>query len=340
MSKVLVTGGCGYVGSHALVELVRVGFDPVSIDDLSRSDESILDRVERITGRRVPNVRVNLADPAQARRCFAAHVDAAAVVHLAAYKRAAESVERPLLYWDNNLNSLLNALAGADRHGIPAFVFSSSCAVYGQPVELPVTEDAPFGAPANPYARTKQVGEQAIADLAPRSRTRFAALRYFNAVGAHESGELGERPYGEPDNLVPRLAWAALGRLPSMVVHGGDYDTKDGTCVRDYVHVSDIARAHVLAIRHLAARPSGDFAVFNLGSGTGTTVLEAIAAFQRATGRKPAYRLGPRRPGDTGAVFADNRRAGEELGWRPELGLEQMMRTAWQWERRATTKEK
>jgi UDP-glucose 4-epimerase len=334
MAKVLVTGGCGYIGSHTLVELLAAGHEPVSIDDNSRSGEDVLDAVARICGKRVKNHRVDLRDPGRTEACFAAHPDAVAVIHFAAYKNAPESVERPLLYYDNNVNSLLNCLAGAGRHGLPGFIFSSSCAVYGQPRELPVTEDAPLAEPENPYARTKQVGEHVIRDFARTSRAGFVALRYFNAVGAHPSGEIGEVSRGEPDNLVPRLTRAAAGRLPELVVHGNDYDTRDGTCVRDYVHVSDIARAHLLAIDYLAAggRGTGSCAVFNLGSGTGTTVLEAIGAFERATGRKLDYRVGPRRPGDAAAVFSDNRRAGTVLGWRPALGIEEMMRTAWRWE--------
>jgi UDP-glucose 4-epimerase len=332
MSKVIVTGGCGYIGSHTLVELLAAGLEPVCVDDNSRSNEGILDGVARITGRRLENNRVDLPDAGRTEELFAAHRDAAAVIHFAAYKKAPESVRDPLLYYDNNVNSLLNCLAAAGRHGIPGFIFSSSCAVYGQPRELPVAEDAPFGEPENPYARTKQFGEFILRDLAPRTRTRLVALRYFNAAGAHESGEIGEEPWGEPDNLVPRITRFAAGTLPELVIHGDDYDTRDGTCVRDYVHVSDIARAHVLALGCLP--PAGGVLAQNLGSGTGTTVLEAIRAFERATGRKLGYDVGPRRRGDAAAVFADNRRAEEVLGWRPKLGIDDIMRTAWQWEQR------
>lgn len=333
MSKVLVTGGCGYIGSHTLVELLAAGLEPVCVDDNSRSGEGVLDGVARITGRRPKNHRVDLRDAERTDALFAEHRDATAVIHFAAYKQAPESIREPLLYYDNNVNSLLNCLAAADRHGIPGFIFSSSCAVYGQPAELPVTENAGFGEPENPYARTKQVGELILRDFALRARTRLVALRYFNAAGAHASGEIGEEPWGEPDNLVPRITRAAAGTLPGFVIHGEDYDTRDGTCVRDYVHVSDIARAHVLALAHLP-QPGDPVLALNLGSGTGTTVLEAARAFERAAGRKLDRRVGPRRAGDAAAVYGDNRRAAEVLGWRPELGIDDIMRTAWQWEQR------
>ncbi len=337
MARVLVTGGCGYIGSHTLVELIAAGHEPVSIDDNSRSSESILEGVERITGKRVRNHKVDLRNASLTDVCFAEHRDAIAVIHFAAYKTVPESVAKPLLYYDNNTNSLLSVLALTDKYRIPYFIFSSSCAVYGNSRELPVTEDTPFGEPECPYARTKQMGEQIIRDFAKVSETGFVSLRYFNPVGAHPSGEIGEVPYGEPDNLVPGITRTAAGRLPELVVHGNDYDTRDGTCIRDYVHVSDIARAHVLAINHLTKSPVASRQspiVLNLGSGTGTTVLEAIKAFERATGRKLNYRIGPRRAGDAAAVFSDNRKAEAVLGWRPVREIDEMMRTAWHWEQR------
>ncbi len=361
MPKVLVTGGCGYIGSHTLVELLAAGHEPVSIDDNSRSSETILDGVERITGKRVTNHKIDLRNAPFTEAVFAEHPDAVAVIHFAAYKTVPESVAKPLLYYDNNINSLLNVLACTRKYRIPYFIFSSSCAVYGNSKELPVTEDAPFGEPECPYARTKQMGEHVIQDFAKTSETSFISLRYFNPVGAHPSGEIGEVPYSDPDNLVPRITRAAVGKLPEFVVYGNDYDTRDGTCIRDYIHVSDIARAHVDAISYLEGRsdrkaqPSGDqvssldpsiprsldlfrFDAFNLGSGTGTTVLEAIKAFERATGQKLSFRVGPRRLGDIEAVYADNTKAAAELGWRPELGIDEMMRTAWFWEQTAKGK--
>jgi UDP-glucose 4-epimerase len=337
MAKVIVTGSCGYIGSHTLVELIAAGHAPTSIDDNSRSSESILDGVERITGKEVRNHKVDLRDARLTESVFSENRDAIAVIHFAAFKTVPESVARPLLYYDNNVNSLLNVLVCADRYRIPHFIFSSSCAVYGNARELPVTEDTPFGEAECPYARTKQMGEHIIRDFAEVSGTTAISLRYFNPVGAHPSGEIGEVPYGEPDNLVPRITRTAAGRLPELVVHGTDYDTLDGTCVRDYVHVSDIARAHVLAIEYLrrtgdGSPETGRSEVFNLGSGTGTTVLEAIRAFERATGGKLNYRVGPRRAGDAAAVFSDNRKARAVLGWRPERGIDEMMKTAWLWE--------
>jgi len=254
-------------------------------------------------------------------------------------------VAKPLLYYDNNINSLLNVLACTRKYRIPYFIFSSSCAVYGNSKELPVTEDAPFGEPECPYARTKQMGEHVIQDFAKTSETSFISLRYFNPVGAHPSGEIGEVPYSDPDNLVPRITRTAASNLDLslnlnlnlnlLVVYGNDYDTRDGTCIRDYIHVSDIARAHVLAINQQPETKNQEpktVQTFNLGSGTGTTVLEAIVAFERATGRKLSFRIGPRRPGDIEAVYADNRKAAAELGWRPERGIDEMMKTAWVWE--------
>jgi UDP-glucose 4-epimerase len=321
--------------------LIAAGHEPVSIDDNSRSSENILDGVERATGKRVKNHRVDLRSTSLTKAVFSENRDAIAVIHFAAYKTVPESVAKPLLYYYNNINSLLNVLQSTEEYGIPSFIFSSSCAVYGNSRELPVTEDTPFGEPECPYARTKQMGEHIIRDFANVSETSFMSLRYFNPVGAHPSGEIGEVPYSDPDNLVPRITRTAIGKLPELVVHGNDYDTRDGTCIRDYVHVSDIARAHVLAIEHMrktgdGRRKTGRNEVFNLGSGTGTTVLEAITAFELAAGRKLNYRFGPRRAGDTAAVFSDNRKAEAILGWRPELGIDEMMRTAWRWEQKGS----
>jgi UDP-glucose 4-epimerase len=342
MARVLVTGGCGYIGSHTLVELIAAGHEPVSIDDNSRSSESILDGVERITGKRVRNYRVDLRDSPLTDAVFTEHRDAIAVIHFAAFKTVPESVARPLLYYDNNINSLLNVLACTDKYRIPSFIFSSSCAVYGNAKQLPVTEDTPFGEPECPYARTKQMGEDIIRDFSKVSESDFVLLRYFNPVGAHPSGEIGEVPYSDPDNLVPRITRTAIGRLPELVVYGNDYDTRDGTCIRDYVHVSDIASAHVLAIDYLrktgdGRRETGRNQVFNLGSGTGTTVLEAIKAFEGAAGRTLNYRVGPRRAGDAAAVFSDNRKAEAVLGWRPARNIDEMMTTAWRWEQKGSS---
>jgi UDP-glucose 4-epimerase len=354
-TKVLVTGGCGYIGSHTLVELIAAGHDPVSIDDNSRSGENILDGVEKITGKRVKNYRVDLRSAPSTKACFSENRDAIAVIHFAAYKTVPESVAKPLLYYDNNINSLLNVLQCADESGISCFIFSSSCAVYGNSKEQPVTEDTPFGEAECPYARTKQMGEQIIQDFSKTSKTSFVSLRYFNPVGAHPSGEIGEVPQGVPDNLVPRITRTAAGKLPELVVHGNDYDTRDGTCIRDYIHVSDIARAHVDAIRYLEkmsgprVQQSGDqvepldpsiprsfdpsrFDAFNLGSGVGTTVLEAIRAFERASGQKLNHRIGPRRPGDVEAIYANSGKAAARLGWQPQFDIDEMMRTAWLWE--------
>jgi UDP-glucose 4-epimerase len=336
-------GGCGYIGSHTLVELIAAGYEPVSIDDNSRSSESILEGVEKAAGRRVKNYRIDLRNAPQTRACFSENRDAIAVIHFAAYKTVPESVAKPLLYYDNNINSLLNALQCTDEDHIPYFIFSSSCAVYGNSKGLPVTEGTPFGEAECPYARTKQMGERIIQDFSKTSRTSFVSLRYFNPAGAHPSGEIGEVPFGEPDNLVPRITRTAIGKLPELVIHGNNYNTRDGTCIRDYIHVSDIARAHVLAIDYLrktgdGKQETGRHEVFNLGSGTGTTVLEAVRAFERATGRKLNYRIGPRRPGDVEAIYADNAKALARLGWQPEFDADEMMRTAWRWEQKLASR--
>lgn len=335
MPKILVTGGCGYIGSHTIVSLLERGYQVVSVDDHSRSRPEVLHGIRDITGVEVPNYRVDLKDREATRRVFQENPGLAAVVHFAAYKSVAESVAKPLLYFDNNNGALSSVLAAMEQFKVRSLVFSSSCTVYGRAEKLPVTEDTPLAPPECPYARTKLMGEQMISDFAASYPGRFVSLRYFNPAGAHGSARIGENPVGKPDNLVPNITMFAAGRLPELVVHGDDYDTRDGSCIRDYVHVSDIARAHVDALGYLErAGAGGGHEFFNLGSGQGTTVLELIQAFERANGIKLDYRIGPRRPGDLAAMYADRRRATQELGWEPKYGLEEMMRSAWAWEQR------
>jgi UDP-glucose 4-epimerase len=329
--KVIVTGGCGYIGSHTIVELLAAGFEVVSIDSNVRSDISILDGVERLTGKRVMNYPVDLRDSTAADKVFSAHRDAGAVIHFAGFKTVSESVAFPERYYQNNLGSLLSVMRAVGQYRIPRLVFSSSCSVYGNPVHLPVAEETAFGEAQSPYARTKQIGEALIRDCAGSGSTRFVSLRYFNPAGAHPSLEIGEVPFGKPENLVPAITRSALGRLPELVVRGTNYPTRDGSCVRDYIHVSDIARAHVQALEYLD-RSGAQHDVFNLGLGNGVTVLELLRAFERATGVRLKFRLGSRRPGDVSAVYAGRAKAEQLLGWQPRFSIDDMMRTAWAWE--------
>ncbi|MCU0335060.1 MAG: UDP-glucose 4-epimerase GalE [Chitinophagaceae bacterium] len=340
MPKILVTGGCGYIGSHTIVDLFANGFEVVSIDDNSRSSTYLLDAVEQISGRKVKNYKVNLCSFDDTRAVFEENPDISGIIHFAAYKAVGESVEKPLLYFENNMVSLINLLKCTREFGIGQFVFSSSCTVYGTPDSMPVTEAAPRKQAESPYGLTKQMGEEMIEEVAKLGTTRFILLRYFNPVGAHPSAKIGELPIGRPANLVPAITQTAIGKLPKMYVHGTDYDTRDGSCIRDFIHVCDIAHAHTLALQFLIAkRNASNCEVFNLGTGEGVTVLEAIQAFEKVSGTALQYEKGPRRAGDIVAIFANNEKARQQLGWTPQFGLEDMMRTAWQWELRIKTDE-
>ncbi len=332
--KVLVTGGCGYIGSHTIVDLLEHGFEVVSVDNLSNSDESALEGIEKITGTRVPNYRVDLCDLAATERIFSEHPDLEGIIHFAALKLVGESVEQPLRYFRNNLNSLLNVVDCALRYDVPHFIFSSSCSVYGNATELPVTEETPWQEAESPYARTKQMGEQILRDITrTHGRLKAILLRYFNPAGAHESALIGEAPTNPASNLVPVITETAIGKRPEMVVFGDDYPTRDGSCIRDYIHVMDLANAHTKALQYLMeGRNASNCEVFNVGIGQGVTVLEAIRAFEKVTGRKLNYRIGPRRPGDVVAIYANYDKAERLLGWQPRRNIEDIMRTAWQWE--------
>ncbi|MCL5411589.1 MAG: UDP-glucose 4-epimerase GalE [Patescibacteria group bacterium] len=338
--KVLITGGCGYIGAHTTVDLVNEGFDVISIDDNSRSNEEILKGVAKITGKEIKNYRVNLCDSGRTREVFEQNRDLSAVIHFAAYKTVPESVENPLLYYRNNIDSLLSVLDCLVEFKIPYFVFSSSCAVYGNIDTLPVTEESPLKEAECPYARTKQIGEKIIFDLSKVSSTKSVMLRYFNPVGAHESGLIGEVPYGKPENLVPVITQTAIGKIKELTIYGKDYSTRDGTCIRDYIHVMDIANAHTKAVQYLVDSKNGsNYEIFNLGSGTGVTVLEAVKAFEGSTGVKLNYTFGPRRPGDVVAIYADNKKAIEKLKWDPQRDINEMMSSAWKWELNLEKKE-
>ncbi len=340
MAKILVTGGCGFIGSHTIVDLIENGYDVISVDNNSRSDASILDGVEKITGQKVKNHKVDLCNFDDTHAIFQENTDIDGIIHFAAYKAVGESVERPIMYYENNLNSLLNVLKCVRDFDIPYFVFSSSCTVYGNPDKIPVTESTPTKPAESPYGATKQMGEQILQDVAKVFDTQIISLRYFNPVGAHPSIEIGELPIGRPQNLVPAITQTAIGKLPGMKVHGADYDTRDGSCLRDYIHVSDIAHAHTLAIKFLQEQKnSSNYEIFNLGTGNGVTVLEAIQSFEKVSGVKLNYEIGPRRPGDVIAIYANNDYAVKNLGWEIKYGLDDMMRTAWLWEEKLKEKE-
>ncbi|MBS0026384.1 UDP-glucose 4-epimerase GalE [Chitinophaga sp. 2R12] len=333
MMKVLVTGGCGYIGAHTIVDLINNGFDVVSVDSNIRSSTQLLDGIEKITGKKVRNYKVDLCNLEDTNAVFHENRDIVGVIHFAALKAVGESVTEPLMYFQNNLTSLINVLKCVKEYNVPNLVFSSSCSVYGNTKALPVVEETPLGEAQSPYARTKQIGEQIIEDYSRVNDTQSILLRYFNPVGAHPSALIGELPLGKPDNLVPVITQTAIGKIPKMTVFGTDYDTRDGSCVRDYIHVMDIANAHTKALQYLIEhRNQSNCEVFNLGTGNGVTVLEAIKAFEKISGIKLNYTTGPRREGDVISIYANNSKAKEKLHWSPEIGIEDSMRTAWQWE--------
>jgi UDP-glucose 4-epimerase len=333
MSKILVTGGCGYIGSHTIADLVENGYDVISVDNNSRSNPNVLLGIELITGKKIKNYKVDLCNFDDTHAIFQENTDITGIIHFAAYKSVGESVENPLLYFENNLNSLINLLKCAQEFQTPNFVFSSSCSVYGNPDEIPVTENTQLKPAESPYGSTKQMGEEIVKEFAKNSVTECILLRYFNPAGAHPSIQIGEMPVGKPSNLIPGITQTAIGRIPKMLVHGNDYSTRDGSCIRDYIHVCDVAHAHTLSLKYLEkGENKTSCEIFNLGTGTGITVLEAIHAFEKISGIKLNYEIGPRRPGDVIAVFANNDLAKKRLGWNPEFSLDDIMTTAWKWE--------
>jgi UDP-glucose 4-epimerase len=341
MKKILVTGGCGYIGSHTIVDLIQNGFDVVSVDNNSRSSLRILEGVEKITGKKVKNYKVDLCNFDDTHAIFAENDDIAGVIHFAAYKAVGESVLKPVSYYENNMFSLINLMKCIEEYKIPYFVFSSSCTVYGNPDSIPVTEDTPEKPAESPYGATKQMGERVIKDFSKVSpATRSILLRYFNPAGAHPSTMIGEYNIDKPQNLTPVITQTAIGRIPQMQVFGSDYPTRDGSCIRDFIHICDLAHAHTLALQFLIDnRSENNCEVFNLGTGNGISVLEAIHAFEKVSGVKLNYVVGPRRPGDVIAIYANKDKAEKELGWIPEYSLEDIMRTAWLWEQKLKTDE-
>jgi UDP-glucose 4-epimerase len=334
MKKILVTGGSGYIGSHTLVDLIENGFEVVSADNNSRSTIGMLEGVEKITGIKVKNYKVDLCNYDETRAIFEENNTIEGVIHFAAYKAVGESVEKPLLYFHNNMGSLINILRCIEEFRIPNFVFSSSCTVYGNPDAIPVTETTPRKNAESPYGLTKQMGEQMIEAFAATNKTTNSILlRYFNPAGAHPSTLIGELPIDKPQNLTPVITQTAIGKIPQLTVFGNDYPTRDGSCVRDFIHVCDLAHAHTLAVDFLLNKKNAsNCEVFNLGSGDGITVLESIKAFEESTGQQLNYVIGNRRPGDVIAIYANNDKAKNELGWSPKFTVNDIMTSAWKWE--------
>jgi UDP-glucose 4-epimerase len=333
MNKILVTGGCGYIGGHTIVDLIQNGFEVISVDDLSRGSLKMLEGIEKITGKKVKNYKVDLCNLDDTEAIFLENTDIVGVIHFAAFKSVPESVNEPLLYFKNNFNSLINILQCAEDFDVNNFVFSSSCSVYGNTTELPVVEETFLPEPESPYARTKQVGEAMCRDFSfINKHFNTILLRYFNPVGAHPSGIIGEFQ-DLSESVVPVITKTAIGKRAEMKVFGDDYDTRDGSCVRDYIHVMDIANAHTRALQYIIDdRNKSNCEVFNLGTGNGVTVLELIAAFEKVSGLKLNYKIAPRRPGDVVEVYANNNRAKSLLGWETKYDLDAMMDTAWRWE--------
>ncbi|MGE5382005.1 MAG: UDP-glucose 4-epimerase GalE [Omnitrophica WOR_2 bacterium] len=332
--KILVTGGTGYIGSHTVVELQKKGYDVVIVDNLSNSYEYVVDRIALITGKRPEFVNLDLTDTQLTRSFFESHNDLAGIIHFAAFKAVGESTEKPLMYYRNNLVSLINVLEGMKNNHIANLVFSSSCTVYGQPDELPVKETSPIKEAWSPYGNTKQMCEQIIRFAVEAENLKSISLRYFNPIGAHESSLIGELPIGVPNNLVPFITQTAIGKRQMLKVFGSDYNTVDGTPVRDYIHVVDLAQAHCVAVdRMISGKSAGDYEIFNLGTGNGFTVLEVIKSFEKVAGQKLNYEIIGRRPGDIEKVWADTSYANEVLGWKAQKNIDEMMQSAWNWEK-------
>jgi UDP-glucose 4-epimerase len=334
MDKILVTGGLGFIGSHTVVELQKEGYEVVIIDNLSNASKDVLDGITSITGIKPLFEKLDLKDKEPVESFFKKHHDIKGVIHFAASKAVGESVQEPLMYYENNISTLVYILKELKQQSSANFIFSSSCTVYGQADELPITENAPIKVAESPYGNTKQIGEEIIRDtckIAPHLKA--IALRYFNPIGAHESAKIGELPLGVPQNLVPFITQTAIGIREQLSVFGNDYPTPDGTCIRDYIHVVDLAKAHVIALKRLLKNQNAsNYEVFNLGTGKGSSVLEVIKSFEKVSGKTLNYKIVDRRKGDVISAYADTKKANEELGWKAELSLDDAMRSAWKWE--------
>ncbi len=328
--NVLVAGGTGYIGSHTCVELISNGFEVVVADDLSNSSEVVIDRIESITGKRPKFYKIDVCDEAALDKLFSEN-DIDAVIQFAGYKAVGESVEKPLEYYKNNLGGIFAICEAMKAHGVKKIIFSSSATVYGEPKEIPITEACPKGICTNPYGWTKWIAEQILTDIANADDDmKVTLLRYFNPIGAHESGLIGEDPKGIPNNLLPYISQVAVGRLEKLSVFGNDYDTPDGTGVRDYIHVTDLARGHVLALKHMEAQEGVE--VFNLGTGCGYSVLQIVHAFEKACGKKIPYVIKERRKGDIACCYCDPQKAEQVLGFKAEKGIDEMCRDSWNWQ--------
>jgi len=336
MKKILVTGGLGFIGSHTVVELQNEGFEVVVIDDLSNSSEEVLTGIEAITDKRPIFEKLDLKEKSSVEHFFKTHSDISGVIHFAASKAVGESVENPLLYYENNLNTLIYMLKEVLDLETPNFIFSSSCTVYGQAEKMPITENAPVQPAESPYGNTKQIGEEIIKDTCKvNTHLNAIALRYFNPIGAHPSAKIGELPIGVPQNLVPFITQTAAGLRECLSVFGNDYPTPDGTCIRDYIHVVDLAKAHVIALKRLLEQrnASSNFETFNVGTGVGSSVLEVITSFEKVSGQSLHYKFAPRREGDVISAYAHTEKANTILGWKAQSTLDDAMRSAWDWEK-------
>ncbi|MCP4181468.1 MAG: UDP-glucose 4-epimerase GalE [bacterium] len=336
MKKILVTGGTGYIGSHTIVELIKNNFNPIIVDNLSNSRIDVLDGIEKITDLKSEFHQIDLADKSETELFFEQNSDIDVIIHFAAYKAVGESVENPLKYYYNNINSLINALQGMKKYNISGLVFSSSCTVYGQPDVLPVTEKSPIKKADSPYGNTKQIAEEIITDFVNSNQSsKSISLRYFNPIGAHESAQIGELPIGVPGNLIPFITQTAAGVREQLSVFGNDYNTPDGTAIRDYIHINDLANAHIVAVKRiLENKNKSNNEVFNIGTGKGNSVLEIVKIFEEVTGQKLNYKITDRRPGDIEKVWADTTFANNELGWRTQKTLSDSLLSAWKWEKK------
>lgn len=333
--KVLVTGGLGFIGSHTVVELQNVGFEPVIIDNLSNSSIEVLDRITNITGKKPLFEQMDLRDKTSVQNFFKKYNDVLGVIHFAASKAVGESVENPLLYYENNINALVYILQELQQKKEAHFIFSSSCTVYGQAEKMPITEDASVQPAMSPYGNTKQIGEEIISDVVKVSNINSILLRYFNPIGAHPTAEIGELPIGVPQNLVPFITQTGIGLRQELSVYGDDYPTPDGTAVRDYIHVVDLAKAHVVALQRLIEKKNvSKIETFNLGTGTGSSVLEVITAFEKVSGKKLPYKIVGRREGDITSAYANTDKANNVLGWKAQSTLEESLASAWKWEQK------
>jgi UDP-glucose 4-epimerase len=333
--KIVVTGGLGFIGSHTVVELQNEGFDVIIIDNLSNSSLEVLDGIERITGKKPIFESIDLREKSAVQNFFKIHTDISGVIHFAASKAVGESVENPLLYYENNISALIYVLQELTKLPSANFIFSSSCTVYGQAEKMPITEDAPIQTAMSPYGNTKQIGEEIITDTSKVSALNAILLRYFNPIGAHQSAEIGELPLGVPQNLVPFITQTAMGLRKELSVYGNDYPTADGTAVRDYIHVVDLAKAHVIAMQRLLNKKNIDSVeTFNLGTGKGSSVLEVIQSFEKVSGQKLNYKIVGRREGDITEAYANTDKANRILGWKAASSLDDSLASAWKWEKK------